>query len=125
MRKKRWRRRKQAPEPPRVNRVRFTSRRTPVRAYIAVALAIAAAAMIIWLLVLAERADGLGGMEFGYLGAAGLLLAAAGLFEGILACRTENAFYRIPILSVVLNSILLLSYILIYGFGLALGQFNI
>lgn len=108
------------PKPESGAKVSFSRRVIPKDAYVFLALGIACLVTLLVLTVIATGNDGTSSIISGVMGFAAFLVSIIGVAASGKMMMDDHNFYQMPILSMIVNGIALVLYILIYGYGLAL-----
>lgn len=103
----------------RSRKYKFSDKKHPVEGIVSFAMGIIAMLLTLAAIILSEQAKGQGGMLIGTLGMAAMLFSLAGAVLAVYCFKKKEIHYRFPVFGVVLNSILLLFLLALYGMGIA------
>lgn len=97
---------------------KFTDKTHAVKGMISTILGVCSILTFVILVYISFRNKGNAGMYLGAFGIAGMGLSVEGLVLGIMSFQEKEVYYLFSKIGTVINSILLIMWISIYGMGL-------
>lgn len=98
-------------------RIQFTDRTHPIQGIASAVVAVLSFVFMNALFISSGIAQGMGGLAYGYLGIANLILSAVGFVVALRCLKKDDIYVLTPTIGAVVNGIIIIIYLILYLVG--------
>lgn len=115
-----FKKREKRPKTPGEAGISFTSKKIPGEGIFAIFLGGGSLGIFLYLAVYSAYYRGKAGLEVGGAGSVAFLLSLIGFLISLKTMKKDNIFIKVPITGLVINTVALILYLVLYFYGLIL-----